>query len=152
MDMNSALEELGVSDDTLSGKEKFFLDRNGYLYFTDILSSDAVNGFNESLANLPYREEDSGRKTDDFQSGTVILRDLINKDSIFDICFTHPRILAAVSHVLPQGYKLSTVASRSALPGLAPGMVAGPKGNTIWMLDGERRHPSCTSPCIRTPE
>ena len=117
MDMNSALEELGVSDDTLSGKEKFFLDRNGYLYFTDILSSDAVNGFNESLANLPYREEDSGRKTDDFQSGTVILRDLINKDSIFDICFTHPRILAAVSHVLPQGYKLSTVASRSALPG-----------------------------------
>ena len=151
MDMAGTLAELGVRDDTLSEGEKSSLDRNGYSYFTDILPADTVDAFNESLGRLASLEEDGGRKTDDFQSGTIILRDLVNKASIFDICFTHPRILAAVAHVLPQGFKLSTVASRAALtggghqplhPDWHPEWWRDRKKpshhfscNTIWMLD-----------------
>ena len=151
MDMTTAMQELSVCGDNLTQEEKASLDQNGYLYFPDILTEETAHRFNKSLQHLARQEEDRGLKTDDFQKGTIILRDLINKDSIFDICFTHPRILAAVWHVLPQGFKLSTLASRAALPGgghqpLHPDW--HPKWwrdrkkpshhfscNTIWMLD-----------------
>ena len=34
------------------------------------------------------------------EAGATRLSDLVNKDPIFEVCFTHPRVLAAISHVL----------------------------------------------------
>ena len=51
------------------------------------------------------------------QEGVDSLDDVIHKDPMFEVCFTHPRVLAAVSHVLGSEFKLHSVNSRIALPG-----------------------------------
>jgi hypothetical protein len=44
------------------------------------------------------------------------LADLINKGAMFDPCFTDPRMLACIAHVLGD-FKLSSLNFRAALPG-----------------------------------
>ena len=34
------------------------------------------------------------------EAGTDRLADLINKGPVFEVCFTHPRVLACIGHVL----------------------------------------------------
>jgi hypothetical protein len=50
------------------------------------------------------------------EAGTDRLADLVSKDPVFDVCFTSPRLLACVSHVLGD-FKLSSLNFRAALPG-----------------------------------
>ena len=50
------------------------------------------------------------------EAGTDRLADLVNKDPVFDVCFTSPRLLACVAHVLAD-FKLSSLNFRAALPG-----------------------------------
>ncbi len=78
------------------------------------------------------------------EAGTDRLADLVNKDPVFEVCFTEPRLLACLAHVLGD-FKLSSLNSRAALPG--QGLQAlhtegGPVGlgpyqvcNSIWLLD-----------------
>ena len=42
---------------------------------------------------------------------------MVDKGDVFQVCFTHPRVLAAAAHVLGNDLKLSSVNSRAALPG-----------------------------------
>ena len=51
------------------------------------------------------------------EAGALRLSDLVNKDPIFDICFTHPKLLAGIAHVLKSDIKLSSLNARAALPG-----------------------------------
>jgi len=70
---------------------------------------------------------------------------LVNKDPLFGVCFTHPRVLACIAYVLG-GFKLSSLNFRAALPGrghqalhtdwgrpVAPGEYQ--VCNSIWLLD-----------------
>ncbi len=50
------------------------------------------------------------------EAGTDRLADLVNKDPVFEVCFTDPRLLACLAHVLGD-FKLSSLNSRAALPG-----------------------------------
>ena len=72
--------------------------------------------------------------------------DLVNKDPLFEICFTHPRVLAAVAHVLGGDIKLSSLNYRAALPGSGLQILHPDWGsavergnycvcNSIWLLD-----------------
>jgi ectoine hydroxylase-related dioxygenase (phytanoyl-CoA dioxygenase family) len=65
---------------------------------------------------------------------------------MFEICFTHPRVLAAISHVLGGEFKLSSLNSRASLPGQGLQEMHpdwhGPVEpgdyyvcNSIWLLD-----------------
>jgi ectoine hydroxylase-related dioxygenase (phytanoyl-CoA dioxygenase family) len=69
----------------------------------------------------------------------------VNKDPVFEICFTEPRVLACVAHVLGE-FKLSSLNFRAALPGqglqalhVEGGPVTDPARyqvcNSIWLLD-----------------
>lgn len=80
------------------------------------------------------------------EAGVVRVCNLLNKDSIFDICFTHPRVLAAVEYVLGSDFKISSVNYRAAKPGkgLQPLHSDWEKSttigdyyacNTLWILD-----------------
>ena len=80
------------------------------------------------------------------EEGAVRVCNLLNKDSMFDICFTHPRVLAAVKHVLGQNFKISSVNYRAAKPGAglqplhtdweeAPTPDNYYACNTLWILD-----------------
>jgi ectoine hydroxylase-related dioxygenase (phytanoyl-CoA dioxygenase family) len=146
MNIEQALYELGVRDDTLSQAEKDQLDRDGYLPLSNIMSPELVAQIGKRVDELVEQEGESAGKEVHQEAGTDRLSDLVNKDPLFEICFTHPRVLAAIHHVLGQEFKLSSLNFRAALPGQGlqalhadwSGAVA-PNDyyvcNSIWLLD-----------------
>jgi ectoine hydroxylase-related dioxygenase (phytanoyl-CoA dioxygenase family) len=146
LDTPSALAALGVTDTTLTSAEKDFLDENGYLPLPGILTPTQLEGLRARLAELMAIEKENAGKEIHQEAGTARLANLVDKGDVFKICFTHPRVLAAIAHVLDNDMKLSSLNSRAALPG------SGLQGlhadwhepakpgkyqvcNSIWLLD-----------------
>ena len=117
MTIEEALLELGVTPETLTTEERERLDRDGFLRLPGILSPEQVAEFNCRLAELAAAEGERAGTEVHQEAGTVRLSDLVNKDPLFEIVFTHPRVLAAVAHVLQGDLRLSSLNSRAALPG-----------------------------------
>src|SRR5918997_4669045 len=91
--------------------------RKGYLPLHGVLTPEQVKQFGARLDELTAQEgEDAGKEVHQ-EAGTDRLSDLVNKDPMFTVCFTHPRVLAAIAHVLGDELKLSSLNSRAALPG-----------------------------------
>jgi len=144
MDMASALAELGVTDDTVGADVKERLDRDGYAPLAGVLSDEQVRRMRARLAELMAAEGDRAGIEVHQEAGTDRLADLVNKDPVFEVCFTDPRVLACIAHVLGE-FKLSSLNSRAALPGQgrqalhAEGGPARPGPyqvcNSIWLLD-----------------
>ena len=146
MNVQEALTTLGVTGDTLTPAEKDFLDQNGYLPLPNILSAEQLAQIRKRTDELIAAEgEDAGKEVHQ-EAGATRLSDLINKDPIFEVCFTHPRVLAAINHVLRGDLKLSSLNFRAALPGFGlQGLHADWRSavepgdywvcNSIWLLD-----------------
>ncbi|MEM7126217.1 MAG: phytanoyl-CoA dioxygenase family protein [Chloroflexota bacterium] len=117
MNPQDVLHAIGVTEQSLSHDEKTFLDENGYLFLYDVMSPNQVDAFVARLEELEAAEGDDAGKEFHQEAGSARLSDLVNKDSIFEICFTHPRVVAAIAHVLENDFKLSSLNSRAALPG-----------------------------------
>ncbi|WP_063828613.1 phytanoyl-CoA dioxygenase family protein [Actinopolymorpha alba] len=143
--MLSALADLGVAADTLSAAENQRLDRDGFLPLPGILRQSEVDSLNARLAALTDAEGDRAGLEVHQETGTDRLADLVNKDPIFYVCFSHPRVLAAMRHVLGE-FKLSSLNSRAALPGQGHQSLHADFGepvsagayrvcNSIWLLD-----------------
>ncbi|PHN05711.1 phytanoyl-CoA dioxygenase family protein [Flavilitoribacter nigricans] len=152
--MESLLEQMGVQQDTLSKEEKAFLDQNGYLNLGRLLDDDALDSINRHLQSLLQAEgEHAGSELMDSpyirhpkEEGADRLADLVNKGSVFDIFYTHPKVLAAMAHILGPQFKLSSLNYRAAKPGKglqklhADWHEAVSSGeykvcNSIWLLD-----------------
>ena len=95
------------------------------------------------LAGGEYRWSDP---LDGQEEGAQRLANLVNKGAVFEVCFTHPRVLAAIAHVLRRDLKLSSLNGRASLPGHGLqgfhadwGSGVEPGGyyvcNSIWLLD-----------------
>ncbi|MBV9379872.1 MAG: phytanoyl-CoA dioxygenase family protein [Streptosporangiaceae bacterium] len=144
MDMATALAELGVTEQTLDADTREQLDRNGYAPLTGVLSDGQVVRLRARLAELVAAEGDRAGLEVHQEAGTDRLADLVNKDPVFEVCFTDPRVLACIAHVLGE-FKLSSLNSRAALPGQgnqalhAEGRPVGDGPyqvcNSIWLLD-----------------
>jgi ectoine hydroxylase-related dioxygenase (phytanoyl-CoA dioxygenase family) len=141
-----ALTALGVTEHTLTQEEKDKLDRDGYLPLANILSAEQIAHIIKRTDELIAIEGEAAGKEVHQEAGTNRLSDLVNKDPIFEICFTHPRVLAAMSHVLRGDLKLSSLNYRAALPGSGLqglhadwGTAAEPGDyyvcNSAWLLD-----------------
>lgn len=117
MNVNKALFELGVSGNTISEQEKNFLDENGYLILHNVLSSESIIRMRQRLDELTHIEGDRAGIEVHQEEGTDRLSNLINKDPVFDVCFTHPKVLASIAHVLQDDLKLSSLNYRAAHPG-----------------------------------
>lgn len=149
-----ALIQLGVSAGLLSQNEQDFLDRNGYLNLGKLLSDQQLHAIRTRIQELLDLEgEKAGSELLDSpyirhpkESGADRLADLVNKGAEFDIFYTHPKVLAAISHVLGGDIKLSSLNYRAAKPGaglqklhvdwheaVAPGDYK--VCNSIWLLD-----------------
>ncbi len=150
-----ALQTLGVNESTLTEGEKAQLDRDGFLPLVGILSPDQVNGLRNVLARLASEEGDDAGKEVHQEAGTERLANLVNKDPQFDVCFTHPRVLAGIAHVLGGDLKLSSLNARAALPGEGLqalhadwGNAVAPDAyevcNSIWLLDDFTSHNGAT--------
>ena len=80
------------------------------------------------------------------EPGAQRIANLLNKDAAFDVCLDHPRVLAAVQHLLGEEGQLSSLNVRTALPkgGVQPLHTDWERGrcdgramacNTLWFLD-----------------
>ena len=117
MTMEEALADLGVRSDTLTEAEKRFLDENGYLPLEGILSVQQVAAMRVRFDELVAAEGENAGKEVHQEAGANRLADLVNKGEGFEVCFKHPRVLAAIRHVLGSEFKLSSLNGRAALPG-----------------------------------
>ena len=146
MDMQTALAHFGVRQDTLTTEEKAFLDQNGYLPLPNLLSPPQVQALATRLEEIANAEGDQAGLEAHQEAGTTRLANLADKDPLLEVCFTHPRVLAAIAHVLKADFKLSSLNARFALPGEglqhlhADWRGAVPSGefevcNSIWLLD-----------------
>jgi len=152
--MTSYLQALGVQNDLITPDEKAFLDEHGYLSLGPVLNPEQVAAINQRIAELMQAEgEQAGSELFDSpyirhpkEEGADRLADLVNKDPIFDVFYTQPRVLAGISLVLGSEMKLSSLNYRAALPGkglqklhadwhetVEPGDYR--VCNTIWLLD-----------------
>jgi ectoine hydroxylase-related dioxygenase (phytanoyl-CoA dioxygenase family) len=146
MTTREALRALGVREDTLTAAQQERLDEDGYLVLPAIFTAGEAARFAARLDELAAEEgERAGCETHQ-EAGSVRLSNLIDKDPLFDVTFTHPQVLAAVARVLRNDLRLSSLNSRAALPGQGlQGLHADweapvPPGeyavcNSIWLLD-----------------
>lgn len=145
MTVVEALARLGATPDKLSDSERTFLDDQGYLPLEGLLSQPLVDGLRTRFDELVELEgEDAGKEVHQ-EAGTYRLSNLIDKDEAFSVCISHPKVLAAMHHVLGDAFKLSSLNGRAALPGHGlQGLHADWKGgvapgdyyvcNSIWLL------------------
>jgi hypothetical protein len=144
--MHDVLESLGVRPDTLTQQEQDQLDRNGFLPLSGILTLDQLGSLRARVDELLQAEGDQAGMEFSQEPGTERLSDLVNKGAMFDICFTHPRVLAGIAQVLEADFKLSSLNYRAALPGQGhqalhtdwrEPVLAGQFRvcNSIWLLD-----------------
>jgi ectoine hydroxylase-related dioxygenase (phytanoyl-CoA dioxygenase family) len=110
-----ALFGLGVRDDTLTPDEKQFLDDNGYLPLANIITPEQAARMREAMTEL-FAQEKTGTS-----EGSSECAHMQNKSDAFDVCITHPRVLAAVAHVLKEEFNSLGVHSRPNPPGLPRG-------------------------------
>ena len=145
MDMATALAELGVAPDSIDAETRSRLDRDGYAPLPGVLSAGQLAVMRTRLGELLAAEGDRAGLEVHQEAGTDRLADLVNKDPAFEVCFTDPRLLACVAHVLGE-FKLSSLNFRAALPGQGlqslhaeGGPVTDPAlfsvCNSIWLLD-----------------
>jgi len=145
MDIATALRELGVSAGQLTELDKARLDQDGFLPLPGILDAGRLQAIRRRLAELSAAEGWQAGAEVHQEEGTDRLADLVNKDPVFDVCFTHPKILAAMAYVLGD-FTLSSLNARAALPGHGQqrlhadwGVAVDPGNyrvcNSIWLID-----------------
>jgi hypothetical protein len=115
--MQDVLENLGVRPDTLTQQEQDLLNHQGFLPLSGILTLDQLGRLRARVDELLQAEGDQAGTEFSQEAGTERLSDLVNKGAVFDICFTHPRVLAGIAQVLEADFKLSSLNYRAALPG-----------------------------------
>lgn len=146
MTIAEALRELGVDSNLLSREERRDLDEKGFLEIPQVLTTEQVTAFCHRFELLTALEGDEAGKEMRQEAGAARFANLVDKGEIFRICFTQPKVLAAVAHVLQYDLQLSSLNSRAALPGqgLQPMHVDWDTRvenedyqvcNSIWLLD-----------------
>jgi len=109
----------------LTNQEIEFLDTYGYLNLGQLLTAEQVKQVNVRIEELMQSEgENAGAELAESkyirhpkEEGADRLANLVNKGSMFDVFYTHPRVLASIEAVLGQSYKLSSLNYRAAKPG-----------------------------------
>ncbi len=145
-----AMDQLGLTDDdngVLSDAEKESLDGDGYVNLGPLLDADQLQKMRDRYDAAI--EEEGARPENAEKRGIGRLADTVvkpmNRDGLLDPLFMHPRLLAAVRHIL--GVHLKYIGSNYHCPmpgyghqGIHSDFVWGVKGepqvvNAVWMID-----------------
>lgn len=152
--MEKLSQKMGIQREILTPDEESFLDQHGYLSLGRLMDDNQLSAVRSHLQRLLAEEgKQAGSELLDspyirhpIEDGVDRMADLVNKGPIFDMFYTHPRLLAAVARVIGPELRLSSLNYRAALPGkgsqklhadwheaVSPGnyLVC----NTIWLLD-----------------
>ena len=119
MDTRTALAELGVTEDTLSASEVAQLDERGYAYFENVLSPDQLEVIRARFDEIEAAEgNEAGEEMARVKEAHVgRLANLVNKGECFKPCYTNPRILAAMAHVMQDEIHFDSLNGRNCPPG-----------------------------------
>jgi ectoine hydroxylase-related dioxygenase (phytanoyl-CoA dioxygenase family)/GNAT superfamily N-acetyltransferase len=115
--MQDALAQAGVNEQSLTAAETADLDRDGYVVIPHVLDPSQVAAMAACLEALGRQEGDKAGTDFQVEAGTTRLGSLLNKSDLFDVCFTHPKVLAAGRRIMGLDFGLSSFTSRSAKPG-----------------------------------
>ncbi len=146
MTIEQALTALGASQDLLTADERESLDRDGFLFIPGVLSQTQVDQINARLDAIAAEEGDRAGVEVHQEAGTLRMANLVDKGDEFEPCYSTPKVLAAVAHVLNGDLKLSSLNARFALPGEGLQGLHADWGrletegdfqvcNSIWLLD-----------------
>ncbi|CAN5622157.1 hypothetical protein BH24ACT5_BH24ACT5_20270 [soil metagenome] len=113
--MQRALAALGVSNGTLTATERACLDRDGFAVFPNILDQRTVSQLRQRLETIEHEEDAWGEGTSSRDPGAARVDDVNHKGDVFDVVWTHPKLLGAMAHYLGD-FRLSSVTSRAARP------------------------------------
>lgn len=142
-----SLTALGVSRSLLSEQQQYELDEQGFVILPDMLGGDQLAALSRRFDELVAEEGDQAGTEVHQEVGTDRLANLVNKDAIFDVCWTHPRLLAAVGHIFGwRPFKLNSLNARAPLPGQGHQRLHSDAKhvtdlslyqacNSVWMLD-----------------
>ena len=113
-----SFEELLVACDvrptTLDRAEAAALDGEGYVVLDSVVDEAWLQRLRAAFEAASARPDaDAGRT----ETGTQHSRDLAHADPVFEGVLLHPRVLAAVHHVLQRPFQLLFLSGRDPLPG-----------------------------------
>ena len=146
MDTKTALAELGVNDEALSEEEKRELDERGFVIFEDLVGSEQLAAMRQQFDRLLALEGGDGREYKP-EANIGRLANLVDKGSQFGPCYSHPKVLAAIWHVIGGEMHLGSLNGRAAPPGrgnqalhcdnqtTAEVVLNYGACNSLWMLD-----------------
>ncbi len=159
VEIENVLHRLGLTDENnemLSELELEALDRDGYLNLGPLLDDKQIKRMRDRYdAGI---EQEGARPKNLEKKGIARLIDTvvrpINRDGLLDPIFTHPRLLAAVRHILGLRFKYIGSNYHCALPGyghqgIHADFMWGVKGepqvvNAVWMIDEFTEHNGAT--------
>src|SRR5579859_1967297 len=152
----AALRSFGVTPGTLAPAEREALDRDGFVILPGVLDAAEIAAMNarldevidvaRELCGLDPRRNPYPRYAA-FEDDEIVIKDLANRGPEFDVAFSHPRVLAAIQHVLGSNLKVSYLHMRQPTAGsghqdLHLDTYEDPSVhpvhyfcNSIWMLD-----------------
>ena len=149
-DIEGALEKLGLHEEdnsVLSRPEKDKLDQDGYLNLGPLLTKEQLaemrRRYDITIEKCGTKPENLGARGIGKLVDTVV--GPINSDGLLDTIFLHPRLLAAVRHILGTHFKFIGSNYHCALPGyghqgIHADFLWGVKGtpqvvNAVWLID-----------------
>ena len=123
------------------------VDRDGYVLLRGVIGATWRAELAARLDELVAAEGDRAGLEAHREGGTDRLANLVDKGTVFDGLWTHPRLLGLVHHVLGREFNLSSLNAREPKPGQGHqalhadwgDLKAGERfhvANSLWVLDG----------------
>jgi ectoine hydroxylase-related dioxygenase (phytanoyl-CoA dioxygenase family) len=100
MDTKTALEQLGVRDDSLTAAMKQQLDEQGYFVIEDVLSAEECARMAAEIDRIAEAEKDGGGGEVSVEAGATRVSNLFNKSEVFDSLLAIKPVLAAAEYLL----------------------------------------------------
>ncbi len=141
------LSECGVTDATLTLRERCALDEDGFVVLKDLLATRQLAALRDAFE----RDAPATGTT----TGTRRMDGLIDGDPLYAIAYTHPRVVAATHHVLARPFRVFVFNGRDPRPGFGlqglhadwqPRVAGQPPAvaTALWLLDDFTAHNGAT--------
>ncbi len=106
-----------ATTDILTESERRDIDDNGFVILRDVFTREQADAMIARIKHLAETTERDFSREAVVEPEMIKVTDLINAGEMFDIAYTHPRVLAAAARFLGGDMKLHSMGSRSATPG-----------------------------------
>lgn len=115
--LEQLFEMVGVTEATLNPAEKEALDMQGYLIVPGLLDKKWLEQLRSAFERLLKEHEEANGNHARQATGTRHVDGLGYQGELFERVYTHPKLLAAVRHILGDAFRFGGIHGRDPLPG-----------------------------------